>query len=74
MAMIINWWIARVIQMKTKAVKETPEEITVTFGDVKFIKHLPTCPKCKRTDDVFYFNVTKKIYECTKCNLRYHFA
>jgi transposase-like protein len=62
------------IQLKTKTVKEAPEEMTVTLGDVKFIKHLPTCPKCKLTNDVFYFNVTKKVYECTGCNLRHHFA
>ena len=62
------------IQMKTRAVKEELEEMTVTLDDVKFIKFLPTCPKCKLTNDVFFFNVTKQIYECTKCNLRYHFA
>jgi transposase-like protein len=62
------------IQLKTKAVKEAPEEMTVNRGDIKFIKFLPTCPKCKLTNDVFYFNVTKKVFKCTGCNLRYHFA
>jgi hypothetical protein len=62
------------IQLKTQAVKEELEELTINRNDVKFIKYLPTCPKCKLIKDVFFFNVTKKIYECTKCNLRYHFA
>jgi ribosomal protein L37AE/L43A len=62
------------IQLKTQAVKEGLEEMIVTLDDVKFIKFLPTCPKCKLIDDVFISHVTKKIYECTKCNLRYHFA
>jgi len=62
------------IELKTKALKEDLEELTIKPDDVKYIKFLPTCPKCKLTDDVFYFNVTKKVYECTKCNLRFHFA
>jgi ribosomal protein L37AE/L43A len=62
------------IQLKTQALKEDLEELTINPDEVKYIKFLPTCPKCKLTDDVFYFNVTKKIYECTKCNLRFHFA
>ena len=39
--------------------KEAPEEMTINLDDVKFVKYLPTCPKCKHTDDVFIFNVTK---------------
>ncbi len=62
------------IKLSTKAVKEEPPEMVISLDEVKFIKYLPTCPKCKLTDDVFIFNVTKEIYECAKCNLRFRFA
>jgi hypothetical protein len=59
------------IKMQTKTVREAPEEMTVHPDDVKFIKYLPTCPKCKLINDVIIFNVTQKIYECGKCNVRF---
>lgn len=62
------------IQLKTQPVKEDLEVLAINRDDVKFINFLPTCPKCKLTNDVFYFNVTKKVFECTGCNLRFHFA
>ena len=58
----------------TKRVKEEPSEITIDRNEVRIIKHLPTCPKCKLTDDVIFFNVTLEIYECLRCNLRFRFA
>jgi len=57
-----------------KKAKEEPSEITVDRNEVKIIKHLPTCPECKLTDDVFFFNVTLEVYECLRCNLRFRFA
>jgi len=62
------------IKILTKTVKEEVPEVTVNLDDVKFIKYLPTCPMCKLIDNVFIFNVTKEIYECTGCNLRFHIA
>jgi len=62
------------IALLTKTAKEELPEMTINRDEVQFIKHLPTCPKCKRTDDVFFFNVTKEIYECTRCNQRFRFA
>lgn len=59
---------------KTKRVKEQPAEITIERNEVKIIRHLPTCPKCKLTDEIFIFNVTSEIYECLRCNLRFRFA
>ena len=57
-----------------KKIKEEPSEITIERNEVRIIKHLPTCPKCKLTDDIFFFNVTSEIYECLRCNLRFRFA
>ncbi len=57
-----------------KKVKEQPTEITIDRDEVKIIRHLPTCPKCKLTDDIIFFNVTSVIYECIRCNLRFGFA
>ena len=62
------------LKLLTKTAKEELPEMTINRDEVKFIKHLPTCPKCKRTDDVFFFNVTKGIYKCIKCNQRFRFA
>ncbi len=62
------------ITITTQKVKEQPSEITIDRNEVKIIKHLPTCPKCKLTDDIFYFHVTSEIYECLRCNLRFRFA
>jgi DNA-directed RNA polymerase subunit M/transcription elongation factor TFIIS len=62
------------LNFPTKTAKEEPPEMTINLEEVKFIKYLPTCPKCKLTNDVFFFNVTKEIYECTRCNLRFRFA
>jgi len=58
----------------TKKVKKQPSEITIDRNEVKIIRHLPTCPKCKLTDDIIFFNVTSEIYECLRCNLRFRFA
>jgi hypothetical protein len=58
----------------TKKVKAEPSEITIDRSEVQIIKHLPTCPECKLTDDVFFFNVTLEIYECQRCNLRFRFT
>ena len=58
----------------TKKAKEPPSEITIDRSEVKFVRHLPTCPKCKLTDDIFFFDVTSEIYECLRCNLRFSFA
>lgn len=62
------------IILQPKSGKEEPEKITVNLADVQFIKYLPTCPKCKLINAVFIFHVTQKIYECSKCNLRFRFA
>ena len=62
------------IKILTRTVKEEPTEMTINRNEIKFIKFLPTCPKCKLMDDVFFFNVTQKIYKCTGCNLRFRFA
>jgi ribosomal protein L37AE/L43A len=59
------------IKILTKTVKEDLPEMIVNLDDVKFIKYLPTCPQCKQIEDVVIFNVTNKIYECSKCNLRF---
>ncbi|MDD5167584.1 MAG: hypothetical protein PHN75_02115 [Syntrophales bacterium] len=58
----------------TKKAKEQPSEITIERNEVKIVRHLPTCPKCKLTDDIFFFNVTSEVYECIRCNLRFRFA
>lgn len=62
------------IMRTTKIAKEQPSEITIGRDEVKIIRHLPTCPKCKLTDDIFFFDVTSEIYECLRCNLRFRFA
>jgi hypothetical protein len=62
------------IKIQSKPVKEAPKEMTINAGDVKIIKYLPACPECNLIDDVVFFNITKKTYECTKCNLRFRFA
>jgi hypothetical protein len=62
------------ILRSTKKAKEQPSEITITRSEVTTIRHLPTCPKCKLTDDIFFFDVTSEIYECLHCNLRFRFA
>jgi DNA-directed RNA polymerase subunit M/transcription elongation factor TFIIS len=62
------------IMPTTKKVKEQPSEITIDRSEVTIIRHLPTCPKCKLTDDIFFFDVTSEIYECLRCNLRFRFA
>ncbi len=64
----------KMIRILTKTVKEEPPEMTINLGEAKFIKFLPTCPKCKLMDNVFFFHVTQEIYECTGCNLRFRFA
>lgn len=46
-------------------------EMTINRDEVEFIKFLPTCPKCKRIDDVVFFNVTKVIYECVQYSADY---
>lgn len=58
----------------TKKVKEQPSEITIDRNDVKIIRYLPTCPKCKLADDIIFFNVTSETYECLRCNLRFRFT
>jgi DNA-directed RNA polymerase subunit M/transcription elongation factor TFIIS len=63
-----------VIMPITKKVKEQPSEITVDRNEVKIIRHLPSCPKCKHADDIIFFHVTSEIYECLRCNLRFRFA
>ena len=62
------------ITLLTKTAKEDLPKMTINRDEVQFIKFLPTCPKCKQTDDVVFFNVTKVIYECVKCNKRFRFA
>ena len=62
------------IALLTKTTKDELPEMTINRDEVQFIKFLPTCPKCKRTDDVIFCNVTKEIYECIKCNQRFRFA
>lgn len=62
------------ISLLPKTAKVELPEVTINRNEVKFIKFLPTCPNCKRTDDVVFFNITKVIYECIKCNQRFHFA
>lgn len=57
-----------------QTVKDELPEMTVNLDDVKFIKHLPTCPQCKLIDNVFIFNVTNEIYKCTGCNQRFRIA
>jgi ribosomal protein L37AE/L43A len=63
-----------VIKLPDKTLKKDLQEWTVDVNDVTFVKYLPTCPKCKLTDDVSFFNVTQKIYECGQCNLRFRFV
>ncbi|MHB8770316.1 MAG: hypothetical protein ACYC7J_04915 [Syntrophales bacterium] len=62
------------IKIRTKMVKEELPEMIVNPEDVKIIAYLPTCPKCKRIDDISFFNITNKIYECSGCNLRFRLA
>jgi hypothetical protein len=62
------------IMRAAKKIKEHPSEITIARNEVTIIRHLPTCPKCKLTDDIFFFDVTSEIYECLRCNLRFRFA
>lgn len=62
------------IQILNKSKKEELPEMTIIRDEVQFIKFLPTCPKCKKIDDVVFFNVTKVIYECVKCNQRFRFS
>lgn len=59
------------IKLPDKTLQKELQELTVDVDDVKFVKYLPTCPKCKLTDKVSFFHVTQKIYECGKCNLRF---
>ena len=66
--------IKKVIISTTKKAEEEPDVITIDQSEVKMIKHLPTCPKCKLTDDIIFFNVSSKIYKCLRCNLRFRFA
>jgi len=61
-------------RLTTKNAKVQPSEITVDRNEVKIIRYLPTCPKCKLTDDIIFFNVTSEIYECLRCNLRFRFT
>lgn len=62
------------IMPTVKKIKEQPSEITIARNEVTIIRHLPTCPKCNLTDDIFFFDVTSEIYECRRCNLRFSFA
>lgn len=62
------------MELLNNAAKEEGPEMTINRDEVEFIKFLPTCPTCKRTNDVVFFNVTKVIYECLKCNQRFRFA
>jgi hypothetical protein len=62
------------IKIDTKPVEEDLPEMTVNLNDVRFIDFLPTCPQCKKIDNVLISNVTKAIYECTVCKLRFHIA
>lgn len=62
------------IELLTKTAKEYLPEMTLNRHEVQFIKCLPACPKCKRIDEIIFFNVTKEVYECIKCNQRFHFA
>ncbi len=62
------------IMPTAKKAKEQPSEITIDRSEVMIIRHLPTCPKCKLTDDIFFFDVTSEIYECLRCNLRFRFS
>jgi hypothetical protein len=62
------------ITITTKKIKEQPSEITIDRSEVTIIRHLPSCPKCKQTEDIFFFNVTSEVYECLRCNLRFRFA
>lgn len=61
------------MKITAKKVEEQPPEMVIDRSEVKMIRHLPTCPKCKLTDDIFFFNVTQEIYECLRCNLRFRF-
>ncbi len=61
-------------RLTTKNAKVQPSEITVDRNEVKIIRYLPTCPKCKLTDDIIFFNVTSETYECLRCNLRFRFT
>jgi Zn ribbon nucleic-acid-binding protein len=58
----------------TTTAKEKPPEMTINRNEVRFINNLPACPKCKHTYNIVFFNVTKEIYECIKCNQRFRFA
>lgn len=62
------------IKILNKTVEKELPEMTVNFEDAKFIKFLPACPQCKLIDDVLISNVTKAIYECTGCGLRFRIA
>lgn len=62
------------ITITTKKIKEQPAEITIDRSEVTISRHLPGCPKCKQTEDVFFFNVTAEIFECLRCNLRFRFS
>lgn len=62
------------IKILNETVKEDFPEMTVNLDDVKFVRHLPTCPQCNQIDNVFISNVTNQIYKCTGCNLRFRIA
>ena len=49
-------------------------EIIIDQSEVTMIKYLPTCPKCKLTEDVIFSNVSSKIYQCLRCNLKFRFS
>ena len=58
----------------TKKEKEQQTEIIIDQSEVTMIKYLPTCPKCKLTEDVIFSNVSSKIYQCLRCNLKFRFS
>lgn len=60
------------IRLQPKPEREVLDEVTVKRADVTFVKYLPVCPKCSKIEDVSIFHVTKKIYECGKCRIRFH--
>jgi hypothetical protein len=62
------------IKILRTTVKEDLPEMTVNFEDAKYFKFLPTCPQCNLIDNVLISNVTKAIYECTGCHLRFRIA
>jgi ribosomal protein S27AE len=62
--------VVKVIKLPDRALKkDLQEEWTVDIDDVTFVKYLPTCPKCKLMDNVSFNHVTRRIYECGRCNL-----